>query len=174
MLENLSPKTRKMLLALALILVGGMAMLQWVIVPLQEKRDRAEARIERSRGYLREIMVLGNRYNRQNKALEEMGKAASKRPEQFTLFAFVESLAAREGLRNHIVFMRPAQKTLSEERTEELVEMRLTGVDLDILVPYLFHIESAPEQVRVKRLTIRSKQRDENLLDVDLVLSAMS
>jgi hypothetical protein len=52
--------------------------------------------------------------------------------------------------------------------------MRLTGVDLKILVPYLFHVETAPEQVRVKRLTIRSRQRDQNLVDVDLVLSALS
>jgi hypothetical protein len=119
-------------------------------------------------------MDLGDQYVRQNTALEQMGKAALKRPEKFTLFAFVESLAARDGLRKHIVFMRPAQKALSPERTEELVEMRLTGVDLKILVPYLFHVETAPEQVRVKRLTIRSRQRDQNLLDVDLVLSALS
>ncbi len=174
MLENLNPKTRKLLLAVALIVVGGMAVYQWGIVPLQAKRARAGVKIERSREYLQELMVLGDRYERQNKTLERMGKAALKRPEKFTLFSFVESLAAKDGLRKHIVFMRPAQKTLSEERTEELVEMRLTGVDLEILVPYLFHIETAPEQVRVKRLTIRSKQRNQNLLDVDLVLSALS
>ena len=174
MFENLNPRTRNMLLAVALLVVGGLAVFQWAIVPLQEKRDRAEAQIEGARGYLRELTTLGNQYARQNTALEQMGKAALRRPETFTLFAFVESLAAKDGLRKHIVFMRPAQKILSPERTEELVEMRLTGVDLEILVPYLFHIETAPEQVRVKRLTIRSTQRDQNLLDVDLVLSALS
>jgi type II secretory pathway component PulM len=174
MLDNLNPQTRKMLLAVALILVGGVAVLQWGIIPLKEKRERAEAALERSRDYLREITVLGDQYARQKKALERMGTVVLQRPERFTLFAFVESLAAREGLRKHIVFMRPAQRVLSEERTEELVEMRLTGVSLDVLVPYLFHIESAPEQVRVKRLTIRGQQREQNLLDVDLVLSAMS
>lgn len=174
MFENLTSKTRNMLLGMALVVVGGLAVFQWGIVPLQEKRDRAEVRVQGARVHLRELMDLGDQYARQNTALEQMGKAALKRPEKFTLFAFVESLAARDGLRKHIVFMRPAQKALSPERTEELVEMRLTGVDLKILVPYLLHVETAPEQVRVKRLTIRSRQRDQNLLDVDLVLSALS
>ncbi|GAU08033.1 hypothetical protein [Desulfoplanes formicivorans] len=174
MFENLNPKTRKILLFIVLIAVGGMAVSQWGIVPLREKRDGLEVKIRRSRQYLREIMTLGDQYARQNTALERMGKAALKRPAEFTLFSFVESLAARDGLRKHIVFMRPAQKRISPERTEELVEMRLTGVNLEILVPYLFHIETASEQVRVKRLTIRSRQRDQKLLDVDLVLSALS
>jgi len=38
------------------------------------------------------------------------------------------------------------------------------------LIPYLYHIETAPEQIRVKRLTMRPQQRNPSLLEVNLVL----
>ncbi len=174
MFEHISPKTRRIVLSLALSLVGAMAIYQWVVVPLQLEQTRIRSRIEQASGYLHEITVLGERYLRQTRALQARGKTVCKRSDTFTLFAFVESLAAKDGLRDKIVFMRPAQKTLAGDRIEELVEMRLTGVDLEMLVPYLFHLETAPEQVRVKRLSIRSRPRNQNLLDVDIVLSAVS
>ncbi|MDD2219475.1 MAG: type II secretion system protein GspM [Desulfoplanes sp.] len=173
MFDTIHQRTRQILIGSVLAVVVILALLQWVIVPLQRHNEDVQAKIMRSRTYLQELSQLGQRYEQKKKSLERLGTTVLKRPNGFTLFAFVESQATKDGLRKHIAFMRPSQKKLSEERTEELVEMRLTGIDLDILVPYLFHVESAPEEVFVKRLTIRSKERNQNLLDVDLVLSAI-
>ena len=173
MFETIPQRTRQIIIGSVLIFVVILALFQWGIVPLQRQNEDVQAKIMRSRTYLQELSQLGQRYQQNKKSLERLGASVLKRPKGFTLFAFVESQATKDGLRKHIAFMRPSQKKLSEERTEELVEMRLTGIDLDILVPYLFHMESAPEEVFVKRLTIRSKERNQNLLDVDLVLSAI-
>jgi hypothetical protein len=48
--------------------------------------------------------------------------------------------------------------------------MRLNGVGMKSLIPYLYHIETAPERIRVKRLTMRPQQRNPALLEVNLVL----
>jgi len=43
-------------------------------------------------------------------------------------------------------------------------------VSLERLIPYLYHIETAPEQVRIRRLTIRPQQRNPSELEVSLLV----
>jgi general secretion pathway protein M len=92
------------------------------------------------------------------------------RKQDFTLFAFLEGLAGRDGIKGQIEFMRPSVKSLGDMHQEEQVEMRLKAVSLDRLIPYLYHIEAAPEQVLIRRLTIRPQQRDKSQLEVNLVV----
>jgi hypothetical protein len=99
-----------------------------------------------------------------------LGQSLTTRRADFTLFAFLEALASREGLKGNIEYMRPSVKSLDDGHQEEQVEMRLNGVTLAGIIPYLYHVETAPEQVHVKRLTIRPQQRDQSLLDVNLVI----
>jgi general secretion pathway protein M len=94
----------------------------------------------------------------------------SQRSKDFTLFAFLEGLAGRDGIKGQIEFMRPSVKQLSDKHQEEQVEMRFKGVTLERLIPYLYHIETAPEQVRISRLTIRPQQRNPSQLEVSLVV----
>jgi hypothetical protein len=82
----------------------------------------------------------------------------------------MESLASRDGLKNQIEYMRPSVKSLSEVHQQEQVEMRLNGVTIANLVPYLYHIEAAPERVRINRLTIKPQQKNPSLLEVNMVV----
>jgi hypothetical protein len=50
------------------------------------------------------------------------------------------------------------------------VEMRFKAVSLERLIPYLYHIETAPEQVRIRRLSIRPQQRNPSELEVSLLV----
>jgi hypothetical protein len=100
----------------------------------------------------------------------QVEKNLRNRKQDFTLFAFLEGLAGRDGIKGQIEFMRPSVKSLGDMHQEEQVEMRLQGVSLDRLIPYLYHIEAAPEQVRIRRLTIRPQQRDKSQLEVSLVV----
>ena len=87
-----------------------------------------------------------------------------------TSLHFLEGLAGQDGVKQQIEFMRPSQKPISDSYQEEQVELRLKGVSLERLVPYIYHIETAPEQVRIKRVSIRPNRRDRSLLEVDMVL----
>ena len=66
--------------------------------------------------------------------------------------------------------MRPSVKQLSDKHQEEQVEMRFKAVSLERLIPYLYHIETAAEQVRIRRLTIRPQQRNPAELEVSLLV----
>jgi general secretion pathway protein M len=162
--------TQRQLLVIIAAVVFMLAGSQWLVRPYLERRQRLALRIERSELRLKEIRQLELTYRRVQSNHKEFEQYLRGRQRGFTLFAFLENLAGKDGLKGQIEFMRPSVKALGDMYQEEQVEMRLNGVTLSGLVPYLYHIETAPEKVRVKRMTIRPQQRNPSLLEVNLVL----
>jgi len=138
--------------------------------PLLGARQRLDLDIATSERRLQELLELEQAYRGLSAENASLKDVLAKRQHDFTLFGFLEALANRDGLRGQIEFMRPSVKALNETFQEEQVEMRLNGVSMRSLIAYLYHIESAPERVRVKRLTMRPQQRNPELLEVNLVL----
>ncbi|MFA7166419.1 MAG: hypothetical protein WC124_11365, partial [Desulfoplanes sp.] len=93
MFDTIHQRTRQILIGSVLAVVVILALLQWVIVPLQRHNEDVQAKIMRSRTYLQELSQLGQRYEQKKKSLERLGTTVLKRPNGFTLFAFVESQA---------------------------------------------------------------------------------
>jgi general secretion pathway protein M len=161
---------QKQLMLIAAGLVVILALVLLVIRPLFNRRQKMELSIQRTEQRLQELIDLEQTYRQVLAENARVAKDLSERQRGFTLFAFLESLGGRDGLKNQIEYMRPSVKSLSDIHQEEQVEMRLNGVTLARLVPYLYHIESAPEQVRIKRLTIRPQQKNRSLLEVNMVV----
>ena len=157
-----------LLVASGLLVILAVGLL--VIGPVVRGRQRLENDTQRSEERLQDLVRLEQTYRQLVAENAKLAKTLKERRQDFTLFAFLEGLARQEGLKQQIEFMRPSVKPLSETYQEEQVEMRLTGVSLKKLVPYLYRIETSPEQVRIKRLTIRAQQRDQSLLEVSLVV----
>ena len=133
-------------------------------------RERLDLRISSGERRLQELLELELAYRRLTAENAGLKETLGKRRQDFTLFGFLEALANRDGLKSQIEFMRPSVKGLNETFQEEQVEMRLNGVGMKSLIPYLYHIETAPERIRVKRLTLRPQQRNPALLEVNLVV----
>ena len=161
---------QKQLMLIAAGLVVILALVLLVIRPIFNRRQKMELSIQRTEQRLQELIDLEQTYRQVLAENARVAKDLSERQRGFTLFAFLESLGGRDGLKNQIEYMRPSVKSLSDMHQEEQVEMRLNGVTLARLVPYLYHIESAPEQVRIKRLTIRPQQKNRSLLEVNMVV----
>lgn len=118
------------------------------------------------------LLVLERRYEAAKEAQARYSKEFRTRDPNFTLFAFMENLAARDQVRPNIEFIRPSVKKLDDNRQEEIVDLRLSDLALDKLTTYLYHIETAPEVVKVKRFILRTHK--DKALDVDLVLSTLT
>jgi general secretion pathway protein M len=159
---------RLLMAAVGVVLVLGLGV--GVVHALMGARERLELRIASGERRLQELLELEQAYRQLTAENAGLKEALSKRRQDFTLFGFLEALANRDGLRSQIEFMRPSVKALNETFQEDQVEMRLNGVGMKSLLPYLYHIETAPEQIRVKRLTMRPQQRNPSLLEVNLVL----
>jgi general secretion pathway protein M len=152
--------------AVVLLLAVGLGGIR----PLLGARQRLGLSIATGERRLQELLDLEQEYRRLTAENAGLKDALGKRRRDFTLFGFLDALASRDGLRGQIEFMRPSVKALNETFQEEQVEMRLNGVGMKRLIPYLYHIETAPEQIRVKRMTMRPQQRNPELLEVNLVM----
>ena len=162
--------SQRQLLWIGVVLVLVLMISQLVVRPLLRSRGNLDARIERNEQRLQELIGLEKKYRQARAENDRLEQRLANRRNDFNLFAFLEGLAGRDGVKQQIEFMRPSQKPISESYQEEQVELRLKGVSLERLVPYIYHIETAPEQVRIKRVSIRPNRRDRSLLEVDMVL----
>jgi general secretion pathway protein M len=162
--------TRNQLLAALGTILALLAVSLWIVSPILGQRRKLAVRIEQSEKRLQELISLERLYQEMKAESGRIESNLSQRSNDFTLFAFLEGLAGRDGIKGQIEFMRPSVKQLSDKHQEEQVEMRFKAVSLERLIPYLYHVETAPEQVRIRRLTIRPQQRNPSELEVSLLV----
>ena len=162
--------TRDQLLVTAGTILVLLAVSLWIVRPILGRRRKLAVKIEQSEKRLQELISLERLYQEMKAESGRIESNLSQRSHDFTLFAFLEGLAGRDGIKGQIEFMRPSVKELGDKHQEEQVEMRFKAVSLERLIPYLYHIETAPEQVRIRRLTIRPQQRNPAELEVSLLV----
>ena len=85
-------------------------------------------------------------------------------------FSFLEAHAAKNRLRRQIAFIRPLAPEERPPYREVAAEVRMEGVRLGQIVPFLGAVERFP--YRIKRLSIKTRFADPSLLDVQFVVSS--
>lgn len=161
---------RREILALVACAAVVFAALVFVVLPMEEYRAGLDGQIEAGNRRLAEIRKYADAYAQARGSHADFSATLGKRGPDFTLFAFLETAASRDGAKDRIEFMRPSSRPLNATYQEDQVEMRLAAITLDRLMAYLYHVETAPETVRVKRLAIQTQQPKNIVIDsVDLV-----
>jgi general secretion pathway protein M len=130
--------------------------------------DRLVATKERD---LHEMKSLRETYLAQKSLMEEVNRSLAQRGQDFAIFSFLEDLANKTGIKNNIMYMKPALTTPGELFRESSVEMRLEGIALQQLTRYLYDIEQAPQLLRVRRMHIKPRPANPELLDVTFQVS---
>jgi general secretion pathway protein M len=130
--------------------------------------DRLVATKERD---LYEMKTLRETYLAQKRLMEEVNQSLAQRGQDFAIFSFLEELANKTGIKNNIMYMKPALTTPGELFRESSVEMRLEGIVLPQLTRYLYDIERAPQLLRVRRLQIKPRTANPDQLDVTFQVS---
>jgi general secretion pathway protein M len=130
--------------------------------------DRLVAIKERD---LHQMKTLRETYLAQKRLMEEVNRSLAQRGQDFAIFSFLEDLANKTGIKNNIMYMKPAITTPGELFRESSVEMRLEGIALQQLTRYLYDIERAPQLLRVRRMHIKPRPANPDLLDVTFQVS---
>jgi general secretion pathway protein M len=110
-------------------------------------------------------------YLAQKRLMEEVNQSLAQRGQDFAIFSFLEELANKTGIKNNIMYMKPALTTPGELFRESSVEMRLEGIALQQLTRYLYDIEQAPQLLRVRRMHIKPRAANPDQLDVTFQVS---
>jgi len=157
----------------ALYLAAGFITLffivRFVLFPVIDRKNRLERTLQAKVRTLTEMRQLKSEYDviMKKTAIVE-GRFKNRRP-GFTLFSFLDRLAGETELKNKIIYMKPSTSTNQDRKYKTaMVEMKLQSIDLNQLTTYLYRIETSPNMVFVRRISISKEEKGQGLINVVL------
>ena len=142
---------------------------QLVFVPLFNHQKKLGMTIALNTNRLKQLLTYEQKLKLLSPATRNVTRK-KKLPPGFTLFSYLDNLATQNNIKQNMNFLRPSSRQISENVSLEIVDLRLEGVRLGKLMPFLARIESSEYAIFIDRLTIRTRN-EPGLLDVDLTCS---
>ena len=153
------------------LIVGGASLflflvIQFGVFPLFDHRDRLKRGIAHREKALIEMRDLQRSYQKLHGKANALVQQLTDRSRDFSLFSFLEKMAALTGVKKRIAYMKPSETADEGPLKEQLVEMKLQAVGLQELVSFLRRIESPENVVALKRISIQKNKKEKGALDV--------
>lgn len=159
----------KMAIGVGIGFIGIFVLVKYLIFPFIDTRERLERSLAVHTRNYQEIQQLRVNY------LEIKDRAAQskirfeRRRRGFTLFSFLEELAAQVGIKDRITSMKPTSNKLKDSPyTQSLVDMKLNGISMEQMTRFIYRIETSQNMIHIKRLSLNKKEDDRGLLNVIL------
>lgn len=137
-------------------------------------KDRLERRVVKEKAARERVAGLAADY----KTLSERRKTAAarmvSRPADFRLFAFLDGLAGQAGVKSAVAYMKPSVAPMEGSPFKSsTVEMKLSGISMEQLSRFVYMIESSPNSVSIKRMSISATGKDQRYLDAVFLASTI-
>lgn len=139
--------------------------IELLILPVLNKKDRMEREIITKEDGIRELAEMSQKYQQFDRLSGSIEKVISSRNRGFTLFSFLETTAGQANVKSNITSMKPSESKGLEGYTETMVEVKLESVTLQQLTDYLYLIEKPDQLVFIKRISITDNKREKGYLD---------
>lgn len=150
------------------------ALMQLLVFPLLDKRNRLKRTVETNARRLEQLYSLGAEFNLLQEQAGRAQRRLSKREAGFTLFSFLDGLVGKNGLKDRISYMKPSSSDgPSSKFIISTVEMKLQAITLEQLTKYLFDVENSMKSALVRRISISEMSKQEGLLDVILQVETL-
>lgn len=163
-IDRLEQREKRILLFGGLF-VAGFLVLQLVVFPYLEAREKLANSLQRKESELMDIQLLRQEYTALKSRQGDIEKRLEKRAAGFSLFSFLEEQAAGANVKNLVTYMKPSTNEIDEGFNESIVEMKIERVNLEQLVSFLKKIESDEMIVLVQRISIQENSQASGLLD---------
>ncbi len=172
-LKNLN-KREKYAVYAASGLIAVFILIQVIISPVINKRERLTRTLQAKTKILEEMRTLQSEYA----IIREKARLSKKRFEArnkgFTLFSFLDRLADKSGIKNHITYMKPTTSAREKSGYKvSKVEMKLQGITLKQLTSYLHGVETSKNIVSIKRISIVKTGIKEGYVNVVLQIETV-
>jgi general secretion pathway protein M len=166
-------KRERYAVILAGAVIGLFLVLQLVVFPFMESMDRQKRILTVQSEALNEIKRLKAEYESVKGQADRSKRIISQRQSGFTLFSYMDRLAGETGLKENIAYMKPS--TAAQDNSPfklSIVETKLQSVTMEQLTEYIYKIETSPNMVRLKRLSITRTGKEQAYLDAVLLAEA--
>ena len=153
-LKNLN-KHQKYAVYAASGLIALFILIQVIISPIISKRERLTRTLQAKTKTLEEMRILQSEYSIIKEKALTYKKRFEARNKDFTLFSFLDRLADKSGIKNHITYMKPSTSARGKSGYKvSKVEMKLQSITLKQLTSYLHGVETSKNIVSIKRISI--------------------
>lgn len=150
------------------------AVIELGVTPLMDHHHRLERTLASRTRALADMRQLQQRYTALQAEVERHRSTLQRRPKGFTLFSFLDRIAGQTGVKDRIAYMKPSTDEIKDTPYRvSRVELKIQGTVMEQLVPYLYQVETAPESVTLKRLSINQTGKDEKTIDAVLQVEAL-
>lgn len=166
-MKEITPRDQKVL-AVGGVFVLLFIILQFAIFPLMENRERLKRSIIAREKAVVEMAELQVEYQQLHSKANVLLDQLVGRQKDFSLFSFLEQMAAKSKVKKNISYMKPSETADEGPFKEVLVEMKLQAISLKQLVDFLNFVESPKNVVALKRISIQENKKEEATLDVIL------
>jgi len=169
--NRLAPRER-ILLSVAVVALLLISLYSFVWEPLQSSRAQFVTRIAKKEKEVSEMQRERDVYLDVLRQLEANQSSLSEGDANFNLFSYLQNVISQAVSREHITSMNPSNKTVSGYQ-EDLVEIKLTQVNLEQLVDLLYRVEKGDHPLRFGRLQIKKRTNDVRNFDVNATVSLL-
>lgn len=168
MIKKLSRRERNLIYGAGCV-IFLFIFVQLIIFPTVDKRQHLRRALQVKTKMLEEMVALKAEYDALSTEADLSKVRFEKREKGFTLFSFLDRLSGEAGIKNNITYMKPSTSVQKNSPYKiSLVEMKIQGLTLEQLTVYLHMIETSDNIVKVKRLSISKKQKEEGFIDAVL------
>jgi general secretion pathway protein M len=163
---NLSQRDQRVLIAAGAFLV--LIILYLAVDSVLQGYDRLEAQIASKTGEVEKLTLLREQYMEAHKQLADIKAKLDQMEKGFSLLSFIEDLANKENIRENIGSVKPKKIPLNDSYDENIVELNMDNVSLSKLVDFIYKVENSGHLLKVKRLRIKTRYDNPDLLNVTL------
>lgn len=161
---------------LMLLMAGGFIclfiMMQFLVFPMTEKRQRLNKMLSSKVKILENMAVLKTEHEQVHQTATLLEERFRKRPEGFTLFSFLDRLAEESGIpKEKVIYIKPSKSDLQNSPYKlSQAEMKLQNLNTEQLKRYLYklEVEKADSSVFIRKISVNQSGNDKGFIDVVL------
>ncbi|MDY6986537.1 MAG: type II secretion system protein GspM [Thermodesulfobacteriota bacterium] len=166
-------RREKVIVSAGVCFVAVVLFWYFLIFPFFSARGKLRRGIQADEERLKEMSGLRAEYQALQRNSGGISQILATRKRGFTLFALLERLAGEVGLKDRIKYIKPSSSQSQGKYKTSSVEMQLSGVTMEQLFEYLYHVEDPKNIVKIKRISIKQHKEKSGYVDATLQVSTV-
>lgn len=149
--------------------LGIFLIVQFIVEPIFSTTEQKKKNLQTKSVMLEQMRQWQAEYDRLTQQSNISQSQFRNRPSGFTLYAFLNRLAAEAEIKDRITNMKPTKKVQKNSPYKlSRVEMKLDAITLEQLANYLYKVETSKNMVEVKKISISKKDKKQRLISAVL------
>ena len=145
--------------------------LWWAIDTILSNYNALDTKIAVNQEELKKIDLLRSQHMETKRQLDAVKKKIKQMPRDFSVISYIEKLADEENIRENIGSQKPKKPSLNDNYEENSVEIQMNNIKLSKLVNFIHKIENSGHLLKVKRLRMKTRYDDRDLLSVTMMVT---